>query len=116
MSERRRLRRQRTILGGIASFNRRQSTSDCMIRNLTDEGALLLFENAILLPDEFDLTITARDKTVRVRTVWRGPNGAGVAFSDRRAADPVPLEVVRKLRRARIENATLKQRIADLST
>lgn len=116
VEEQRQVRRQRTILGGIVSFNRRRSTSDCTIRNLSEGGALLVFENATLLPAEFDLTIAAKETTVRARTVWRGPSMVGVSFVSRERTEPVALDVARRLRAAKAENAALRQRIADLST
>lgn len=116
MEDRRKIRRQRTILGGMVTFNRRRSTSDCTIRNLTDNGALLVFENATLLPAEFDLTIASKEKTVRALTVWRGPSSAGVSFLDTERAEPVALDVARQLRAAKAENHILKRRVADLSS
>lgn len=49
-SERRRSVRNRTLIGGKVIFNQRQSTLDCTIRNLSEDGALLVFPDSIALP------------------------------------------------------------------
>lgn len=77
---------------------------------------MLIFENGALLPAEFDLTIASKEKTVRARTVWRGPSSAGVSFVSSDRSGPVALDVARKLRAAKAENDALKRRVADLSS
>lgn len=115
MNERRKATRSRTLLGGVIAFNQRQSTLTCTVRELTAQGARIVFDGTALLPDVFDLTVTRKETTVRARTVWRGIDTAGIAFIQTPETDVVPLDWARKLKRCEDENKTLKQRIADLS-
>jgi hypothetical protein len=115
MNERRKTPRARTILGGVISFNKRRSTLDCNVRNLSVHGARVEFTNTAILPDEFDLTIARKEATFRVRTVWRSEDTAGVVFIDDRASDVIPLDWARKLKTVEAQNKALRQRIAQLS-
>ena len=46
MFERRQIARARVIYGGVLAYNRRQSTMNCVIRNFSDDGAKVEFENS----------------------------------------------------------------------
>jgi PilZ domain len=117
MHERRRTFRNRTFFGGEIAFNRRSSTLNCVVRNLTADGALLVFENIATVPDKFDLTIERKERSFRARMVWRRTNDAGVEFmTEHIAAEPIPLEWAKRLRDCETEKATLLRRIEDLST
>ena len=50
MEERRRYQRLRTYLGARAVFNRRASTVDCLIRNLSEDGARIDFAEGVAIP------------------------------------------------------------------
>ena len=115
MSERRKAFRPRTILGGLVSFNKRRSTLDCCVRNISVGGARIEFTNTAILPDEFDLTIACKEATFRARTVWRSENAAGVVFTADGASSVVPLDCARRLKAAEAQNKALRQRIAELS-
>ena len=60
MGERRKSLRSRTFLGGVIAFNKRASTMDCYVRNLSPAGAKVVFTNAGVIPDQFDLTIARK--------------------------------------------------------
>lgn len=80
MDERRHLPRHRTFLQGRVFYNSRRSTADCIIRELTEEGARLTFSDRVTLPHSFELHIPNRDQTYRVETVWNHGNEVGVTF------------------------------------
>ena len=116
MVERRKSARSRTYLGGVIAFNRRTSTMDCHVRNLSLAGARVAFTNAAAVPDEFDLTIARKDRTFRACTIWRGLDEAGVAFlSEYAQTVPIPLEWAKRLRYCEAEKAALHQRIVRLT-
>jgi len=116
MAERRKSARSRTYLGGVMAFNKRASTMSCQVRNLSSEGAKVALNNAAAIPDQFDLTIARKDSPVRVRTVWRGFNEAGVAFSNEQAQSvQIPIEWAKRLRQSEVEKNILRQRIAELT-
>lgn len=87
MIERRRHHRGRVLFGAAVDFNRRQSTLDCIIRNVSAEGAKIVFSGGMPIPDHVHLTIRHRGETVPARTVWQRGNEAGLAF-DREQAEP----------------------------
>ena len=115
--ERRRSTRNRTLIGGKVIFNQRQSTLDCTVRNLSEDGALLVFPNSVPLPDLFELYFPLKRESRMVRTRWRDGGRIGVAFAATAKQDdaPVSLDLMRRLRRLEQENAALKARIVELT-
>jgi hypothetical protein len=120
MLDRRKDVRSRTILGGVISFNRRRSTLDCCVRNFSERGARVEFNDTAILPDTFDLTIVRKEATFRATTAWRTQTAAGVRFIDEAATDDatsgaVPLDWARKVQALEAQNKQLRRRVADLS-
>lgn len=117
MQERRKAPRQRSYLGGRITFNQQSSTMDCLVRNISGQGAKVAFSAAITLPDQFDLSIERKGVRIRVRTVWRRADEIGVSFLDENVQQHVvPLDMARRLRSREVENAALKRRVAQLSS
>jgi hypothetical protein len=77
--------RMRSFLKGKAIFNNRQSTLDCLVRDISATGARLEVSNAVLLPELFDLYVPQKDTTYRVRITWRAEGEIGVEFEHARA-------------------------------
>jgi hypothetical protein len=72
--------RMRSFRKGKAIFNNRQSTLDCLVRDISSTGARLEVSNAVLLPELFDLYVAQKDVTYRVRITWRAEGEIGVEF------------------------------------
>ena len=115
MEERRKNFRGRTYLSGQIAFNNRCSTADCLVRNLTDEGAKIVFAAPATIPAEFDFTIHQKGDSRRTRIVWRREMEAGVAFLPTASNSVVSIEAARKIRGLEAERETLARRIAQLS-
>lgn len=117
MTERRRSPRLRTFLGGHIRFNRNNSTLDCMVRNLSDHGALLQLSDTVALPHAFDLEIPHRERCYPARVQWRDGQRIGIAFEQQTSdtSDVVPLDVARRLKQSEQDNARLKSRIRQLT-
>ncbi len=81
MNERRALPRNKTFLKGIILFNNRKSSADCLIRDLTDHGARLMFSSAIITPDVIELQIPNKDQILPAHIRWRKGDEAGVVFT-----------------------------------
>ncbi|MCW5682039.1 MAG: PilZ domain-containing protein [Xanthobacteraceae bacterium] len=126
MLEQRQVLRHRTFLQGRVLYNGGRSSIDCIIRELTEEGARLVFSGSAPLPHTFELNIPNRDQTIRVEIVWNHGNEVGVKFApNAEAPNIVPalapaaspgthgtaMERIEKLER---ELASLRRRIADL--
>jgi hypothetical protein len=77
MDERRAVARQRTFLKGVLAFNNGNSSEDCMVRNLTDTGALIELPHPNA-PAAFDLIVSARGLHRRARVVWRNGGKFGL--------------------------------------
>ncbi|RDJ23051.1 PilZ domain-containing protein [Bosea caraganae] len=116
-TERRKMPRQRTLLGGRIVFNQRRATLDCVVRNFSDAGALILLSDAVALPSAFDLEIDHKQRSYGARIRWRNGERIGLVFADQAATDAeiVPLDIARRLRMCEQNNAQLKARIAQLS-
>ena len=89
MDERRAVARQRTFLKGVLAFNNGNSSEDCLVRNLTDHGALIELPHPHA-PSVFDLVVSAKGLHRRARVVWRNGGRFGLvldpASPPRRAA------------------------------
>lgn len=114
MQKRRKPQRRRTYLGGQAAFGQRYCAINCLVRDLSCDGARLVFSKHALIPDEFDLMMPLKGDSRRARIVWRYQTNVGVQFLDydqgRRS-----IETARKIRALKEKNAALTRRIADLS-
>ena len=67
------LKRAKMLLG-------KSSVIDCVVRNVTNSGAGLEFQNTNALPESLDLTLDAGHSARPSRVVWRKLNRAGVKF------------------------------------
>lgn len=88
MDERRAIPRQRRLNGAKIIFNKNASVIDCVVRDLSPEGAQLIVTSLLGIPDLFELRIN-RDGTCRQSKVaWRSKDRIGVQFLDRFALRP----------------------------
>jgi hypothetical protein len=115
MQERRKEQRWPAYLGARIVFAGRQPTSDCLVRNTSAGGARLVVHRAALLPDEFSLQIPKRQVEFKVRTRWRSFEEIGVEMTPVEVAEPVDLEVARRMRELEASNETLKRRLVDMT-
>jgi len=78
--ERRHEKRQRSLLGGHVVMNNKNSTVDCLVRNLAEHGARLHFGGTPWLPEEFELRIDGRNDKRKARKVWIRDGEMGVSL------------------------------------
>lgn len=119
MLERRQFPRNRVYYGGMVAFNARNSTLACVVRNFSQRGAKIEFENSAVLPDRVDFEIERRGLSCFARLVWRDHNAAGLVFSDvqkpvQETSDVIPLDWARKLRATERTNRKLRSRLEQL--
>lgn len=79
MEENRRASRLRTIKGGSILFGLAPSI-DCVIRNMSDTGAMLAVDSPVGIPDEFTLLIKPQLIKRSCRVVWRKADRIGARF------------------------------------
>lgn len=90
MSERRRSVRQKTFLRGSITFDGGRMSADCIIRDMTAEGARLILSDVINIPDVVRLDIPLKSMTVNARVKWRRGAALGVTF-----LESIPVELPR---------------------
>lgn len=78
MEERRRGSRLRTLKGGLILFGT-APTFECVIRNMSDLGALLMI-NPIGIPDEFTLVVKPEMVKRACQIAWHSADKIGVRF------------------------------------
>lgn len=76
-AERRRAPRRRVLKGGKLSFNRGFGAMECVVRNISDDGARLVFGETLAVPPRFTLTIGG-DEPREAEVRWRSQKEIGV--------------------------------------
>ncbi len=82
MQERRATQRVRTYIGAQIAYNKRCSTMDCLARNMSRDGARLVFPNTTTVPSKFDIITRQDDRIRRAQTIWRRAQEVGIQFLD----------------------------------
>jgi len=91
MGERRRSVRKKSFLRGCLYFNKRRSAIDCLIRDISEEGARIVFSDTVNVPDVVELYIPQKEETLRARVEWRHGDEIGLAFpGTARGTDDAP--------------------------
>jgi len=90
MNERRTSSRKKAFLQGRIFFNNRRTSLDCLIRDLSEQGAKLKFFSAVATPDVVELYIPNKDESYRARVQWRVGDDVGVVFDVDEGASLVP--------------------------
>lgn len=72
--------RQKAFLKAVVYFNRRSSSVDCLIRDLSETGARIKLPAAVTVPDVFELYIPSKDQYHPSRMRWRKEDELGLAF------------------------------------
>jgi hypothetical protein len=116
MLDRRQSVRNSVIFGSVASINDRGSTMDCVVRNISEGGLCVEFDQTAKLPDEMRLTITQKGCSFFGRMMWRRAGTVGLAFRTRTAAGlPASTDLDQRLRRSEQKNRQLQRRIKELT-
>ena len=114
MLERRQSARDRVILGSVASINDRGSTMDCVVRNISDGGACVEFDETAKLPDEMNLTIARKGRSFLAKMIWRQADRVGLAFRTMTASGVPASDLDERLRRSEQKKRQLQRRIRNL--
>ncbi|GAA0787861.1 PilZ domain-containing protein [Roseibium denhamense] len=75
-----RSRRSRVLKKGKIIFQKGLRSIPCIVRNISDGGAMLQFEQAYMLPKQFDLQIDLEDFEVSCERRWEDGLKCGVEF------------------------------------
>jgi hypothetical protein len=116
MGERRGNRRQKSFLRGFVYFDKRRGAMSCLVRDLSEEGARIIFSQTVTIPDVVNIHIPQREMTVRARVHWRRGDEIGLAFEATPVA-AVPAhesELMQRVAQLEAEIAELKRTIKKL--
>ena len=111
MGERRGSRRSKSFLRGFVYVSRKRGALACLVRDLSEKGARIVFSDTVTLPDVVELYIPQRHQTLRARVEWRRNDEIGLGFTatERTAeAPPSATEVVQRVAMLEAEIASLR--------
>lgn len=77
-AERRAEIRHRVLKGGSLSFNNGYGALECVVRNLSDGGAKLVFGDVLAVPPRFLLSVSGEVPAREAEVRWRGETEIGV--------------------------------------
>jgi hypothetical protein len=80
MPERRISTRQKSFLQGRVYYNNRRSSADCLVRDVSDAGARLVFSGPVSIPDVIEIYLSNKEEVRRAKIQWRRGNEMGVDF------------------------------------
>jgi hypothetical protein len=117
--ERRTLLRKRSFLQGRLYFNNRRSSLDCLVRDISDQGAKLKVSDSIAIPEFVELHIPNKDETYRAKVQWRTGFEIGVTFENEQEAPSIvpgaaPADLPERVRRLEAEVAALHRKLNEL--
>ena len=114
MLDRRQSVRDKVMYGGVAEIGERGATRECIVRNISGQGATIEFSNVIKLPKEqMSLRIARKGRSFLARVVWWRDNFVGVAFRAEVPAEPVS-DLAERLRISEIKKRKLERRVKQL--
>ena len=119
-SERRSSARQKSFLQGRVFFNNRRNSIDCLVRDISDLGAKLIFAGTVTIPEVVDLYIPNKDELRRATVQWRFAEEVGVAFDADDAPSLVPpaaprgTDVVGRIQQLEKDVATLQRKLNEM--
>jgi hypothetical protein len=80
-AERRSQPRHRVLKGAIIRFNKGYGAFECVVRNLSENGAKLTFGETSAVPVAFELKTAGDEQIHEARVRWRSPDSVGVSFA-----------------------------------
>ena len=115
MQDRRQNARDKVIYGGVAEIGERGATRDCIVRNISENGAGIEFSNAVQLPKEqMSLAIARKGRSFLARIIWWRDNFVGVAFSPDHSYELPGSDLAERLRKSEKKKRQLQRRIKEL--
>jgi diguanylate cyclase (GGDEF)-like protein len=82
-----RLVSERTFLAGKIIFNFGQSTIDCVVRRMSEDGATLEMQSSLGVPERFQLRLASQE-ILSCRVLWRSDRQVGVALGAEDHTEP----------------------------
>ena len=80
MTEQKPMPRGRTFLAGKVISNYGQSTIDCIVRRISDTGAVIEVESVLGAPEHFHLLIPGEGEPQPCKRSWQSDKQIGLVF------------------------------------
>jgi PilZ domain-containing protein len=114
MRDRRESVRDKVMYGGVAEIGDFGTTRECIVRNISDNGANIEFDNNFQLPrEQLSLRIARKGRSFLAKVIWWRDNFVGVAFRAESPAEPVS-DLEERLRKSEIKKRQLQRQIDQL--
>jgi hypothetical protein len=114
MRERRESVRDKVMYGGVAEVGNSGTTRECIVRNISDNGANIEFNTNFQLPKEqLSLRIARKGRSFLAKVIWWRDNFVGVAFRGESPSAPVS-DLEERLRKSEIKKRQLQRQIDQL--
>jgi hypothetical protein len=81
MNEHRALPRHKTFIKGRLYYNNGLSSTDCIVRDVSEGGGRLEVPESIAIPDAFELYFPNKNERFQARVRWRRAGQLGVTWS-----------------------------------
>jgi hypothetical protein len=110
--------RGRALIAARIIFNNGSTTLDCVIRNLSEDGAKLHLSGGATAPSEFSLFLIEKNITRKARVVWRRGEEIGVEFLRPPSAGRTEMGeavLLQRIQALEAENERLKARVQQLT-
>jgi hypothetical protein len=117
MPERRTSSRQKSFLQGRIYYNNRRSSLDCLVRDVSDTGARLVFSGPVSVPDVVEVYLSNKDEVRRAKVQWRKGGEMGVGFGEDPAdagAMAASTDLFARVLKLERECASLKRTVSEL--
>ncbi|MGB9113772.1 PilZ domain-containing protein, partial [Bradyrhizobium sp.] len=110
MLDRRQSARDKVIYGGVAEIGQGGASRDCVVRNISENGAHLEFGNDVRLPkDTMPLTIARKGRSLLARIIWWRDNFVGVAFNSETPYELPGSDLAERLRKSEVKKRQLQR-------
>ena len=110
--------RSRTFLKGVVYYDNRRASIDCIIRDLSDTGARIVFSTLVVVPDNIELHIPQKQMTLPAQVRRRDEYEIGVSFEDQRSDEPrraIDGEMAERVTKIEHELAAMKRLLRKLA-
>jgi hypothetical protein len=115
MGERRQAGRRKSFLRGLVYFDNKHGALSCLVRDLSDKGARIIFSENVTVPETFDLHILQKNQTLRARVSWRRGDEIGLDFPAKvAAAKPRAAALVKRVTELEGEVASLRKVLKEM--
>ena len=115
MLDRRQSARDKVIYGGVTEIDERGTTADCVVRDISEQGASLEFSGAVKPPKgRISLAIAQKGRSFLAKIIWWRDHFIGVAFGRETPSELPVSDLEERLRKSEQKKRRLQRRIKEL--